>query len=92
MAFQQADQPPPRIPGDDRVEATVTRMGDTRTYCFAADDWGVEYFVHRKNVSEVGLKGWAWIEATLGDYVVKVEGIPVEERPGRWILLEVRVL
>lgn len=76
----------------DKVEATVTKMGDTGTYCFAADDWGIEYFVHRKHVSAVGPKGWEWIAATIGDYVVKVEGTPVEERPGKWLLLEVRVL
>jgi hypothetical protein len=76
----------------DRVTATVTRMGDTQTYCFATDDWGREYFVHKKNVSAIGAKGWDWIAATLGDYVVSVEGVAVEERAGKWILLEVRVL
>lgn len=76
----------------DRVEVTVTRLGATGTYAFGTDDWGVEYFLHEKNVSEVAGKGWDWIAATLGDYVVRVEGTPVEERAGRWILLEARVL
>ena len=77
---------------DERVEATVTRMGSTSTYVFATDDWGREYFVHRKNVSRIGEKGWDWIAGTLGDYVVRIEGIPIDQGRGQWTLLEVRVL
>ncbi len=40
----------------EKVEATVTKMGETGTFCFATDDWGRSYFVHRKNVSEIGEK------------------------------------
>jgi hypothetical protein len=78
--------------GTEKIEATVTRMGHTNTYVFATDDYGQEYFVHKKNVSAIGLKGWDWIAACLGDYVVRVEGIPVDQGRGQATLIEVRVL
>ena len=75
-----------------KVKALVTKLGETGTYCYATDDWGVQYFVHKKNVSEIGIKGWDWILATLGDYAVEIEGIPVDQGRGQMTLLEVRVL
>lgn len=75
---------------DAKIQAVVGRVYPT--YCFATDDWGVEYFVHRKNVSEIGDKGWDWIAARAGDYRTVIEGVPIPEAPGKWILLEVRVI
>ena len=87
--FPPSGTPYPTAP-PDRVEAVVQRVFPT--HCFALDDWGVEYFVHKKNVSEIGEKGWDWIAGVAPDYRVVVEGMPVQERPGRWLLLEVRVI
>jgi hypothetical protein len=75
---------------DAKVEAVVGRVFGT--YCFATDDWGVEYFVHKKNVSEIGDKGWDWIAARAGDYRTVIEGLPVQETMAKWILLEVKVI
>lgn len=73
-----------------RVTATVQRVYPT--HCFAQDDWGVEYFVHQKNVSRIGQRGWEYIAAAADDYRVEIEGTPVRESATRWCLLEVAVL
>lgn len=76
----------------NRITALVTRV-DGPTHAFATDEsTGRSYFVHKKHVSEIGDKGWDWIAATIGDYEVRVSGVPVDQGKGSWILLEVRVL